>query len=105
MRAIIMCGGKGTRIAAMEASVPKPMIRLCGKPVLEHQLEWLKRQGIEEAVLVTGHLGHVIRDYFGDGSGILADSGEASGTLRRASRLGRQAPFIISERIKRRIFC
>ncbi len=83
MRAIIMCGGKGTRIAAMEASVPKPMIRLCGKPVLEHQLEWLKRQGIEEAVLVTGHLGHVIRDYFGDGSGILADSGEASGIRLR----------------------
>ena len=83
MRAIIMAGGKGTRIAAMEASVPKPMIRLCGKPVLEYQLEWLKSQGIEEAVLVIGHLGHVIKEYFGSGSNITPVAGESFGMRLR----------------------
>lgn len=83
MRAIIMAGGKGTRIAAMEASVPKPMVRLCGKPVLEYQLEWLKSQGIEEAVLVIGHLGHVIKEYFGSGSNISPVTGESFGMRLR----------------------
>lgn len=83
MRAIIMSGGKGTRIAAMEASVPKPMIRLCGKPVLEYQLEWLKSQGIEEAVLVIGHLGHVIKEYFGNGSKLSPATGKSFGMRLR----------------------
>lgn len=68
MIAVIMAGGKGTRIASVSTEVPKPMIPLCGKPVLEWQLECLKAQNITEILLVTGHLHQVILDYFGDGS-------------------------------------
>ena len=68
MKIVIMAGGKGTRIASVNAEVPKPMIEILGKPILEYQLDCLKAQGCTEFILVVGHLGHVIRDYFGDGS-------------------------------------
>ena len=63
-----MAGGKGTRIASINSEVPKPMITICGKPILEWQIENLKACGLTDITLVTGHLGHVIRNYFGDGS-------------------------------------
>ena len=66
--AVIMAGGKGTRISSLRADIPKPMIEVCGKPVLEHQIICLKENGIRQIVLVTGHLGQVIENYFGDGS-------------------------------------
>lgn len=68
MKAVIMAGGKGTRIASIANDIPKPMIRICGKPILEHQIECLKRNGLVDITLVIGHLGHFIREYFGDGS-------------------------------------
>lgn len=68
MKAVIMAGGKGTRIASMVSDVPKPMIRLCGKPILQWELECLARNGITDITLVTGHLGRFIRDYFADGA-------------------------------------
>jgi D-glycero-D-manno-heptose 1,7-bisphosphate phosphatase len=63
-----MAGGKGTRIAPVAPDIPKPMIPLHGKPILEHQIECLKRYGLRDIIIVLGHLGHVIRDHFGDGS-------------------------------------
>lgn len=68
MIAVIMAGGRGTRIASVNSEVPKPMIPLGGKPVLEYQIEALRRHGIGEIILVVGYLGHIIRSYFGDGS-------------------------------------
>ena len=68
MQTVIMAGGKGTRIASVNAEVPKPMLEVCGKPILEHQIEVLKRQKLTDIVLVIGYLGSVIRDYFQDGS-------------------------------------
>ncbi|NBH14503.1 HAD-IIIA family hydrolase [Lachnospiraceae bacterium] len=62
-----MAGGKGTRIASIADDIPKPMIRIQGKPVLEHQLNVLKSQGIHEATIVVGHLGSIIQEYFQDG--------------------------------------
>ena len=67
MKIVIMAGGKGTRIASVNSEVPKPMIEILGKPILEYQIEMLKAQGYTEFVLVIGHLGHVIRQYFSDG--------------------------------------
>lgn len=67
MKTVIMAGGKGTRIASVASDVPKPMIKIDGKPILEHQIENLKACGLTEIILVVGHLGDVIRDYFGDG--------------------------------------
>ncbi|MBQ8439947.1 MAG: HAD-IIIA family hydrolase, partial [Clostridia bacterium] len=68
MKVVIMAGGKGTRIASVNSEVPKPMIPLLEKPILEHQIDCLKKQGYTDIILVVGHLGHVIRDYFADGS-------------------------------------
>ena len=63
-----MAGGKGTRIASVRSDVPKPMINICGKPILEHQIENLKNCGLTDIILVIGYLGDKIKDYFGDGS-------------------------------------
>lgn len=67
MHTVIMAGGKGTRIAQVRADVPKPMMPVLGKPILEHQLEVLKRQGYTEVTFVIGHLGEQIKQYFGTG--------------------------------------
>lgn len=67
MKVVIMAGGKGTRIASVNSDVPKPMIPICGKPILEWQIENLKACGLTDITLVIGYLGHVIKEYFGDG--------------------------------------
>ena len=63
-----MAGGKGTRIASVRNDVPKPMINICGKPILEHQIDNLKACGLTDIILVIGYLGDKIKEYFGDGS-------------------------------------
>lgn len=68
MKTVIMAGGRGTRIAAVAGDIPKPMIPVGGKPVLQSEVESLVAQGFREIILTVGHLGHIIRDYFGDGS-------------------------------------
>lgn len=67
MKVVIMAGGKGTRIATVNSEVPKPMIRILDKPVLEYQIDCLRAQGFDDIILVIGHLGHVIKDYFRNG--------------------------------------
>ena len=67
MKTVIMAGGKGTRIASINADVPKPMIEICGKPILEYQIECLKKQNLTDIILVIGHLGNVIEEYFKNG--------------------------------------
>jgi len=68
MKTVIMAGGKGTRVAEIVGDIPKPMIQICGKPILEYQIECLKKNKLTEIILVIGHLGQYIKDYFGDGS-------------------------------------
>lgn len=68
MKTVIMAGGKGTRIASVRNDVPKPMISIYGKPILEYQIENLKVCGLTDITLVIGYLGDKIKDYFGDGS-------------------------------------
>ena len=75
MLVVIMAGGKGTRIASVKSDVPKPMIPICGKPILEWQIENLKACGLSDITLVIGYLGHVIMDYFGDGRKFGVDIG------------------------------
>lgn len=79
MKTVIMAGGKGTRIASVARDIPKPMIPIAGKPVLEHELECLREQGFTDVILTVSHLGHVIMDYFGDGSGISPATGKPFG--------------------------
>ena len=70
MKVVIMAGGKGTRISSVASDIPKPMIKIEGKPVLEHEVECLRDQGFTDIIITVSHLGDVIIDYFGDGSGI-----------------------------------
>lgn len=68
MLAIIMAGGRGTRISSVASDIPKPMIPICGVPVLEREIECLRRQGFTDIMLTVSHMGEVIMDYFKDGS-------------------------------------
>lgn len=69
MQAVIMAGGKGTRLAALtKDEIPKPMVLLKGKPLLEWQIEQLRKNGITEIIMIIGHLGNKIREYFENGS-------------------------------------
>ncbi len=65
--AVIMAGGKGTRIREVNSEVPKPMIPLLGKPILQYEIETLQKQDITDIVLVIGYLGEQISSYFGNG--------------------------------------
>ena len=76
MKTVIMAGGKGTRISSVASDIPKPMIKIEGKPVLEHELECLRDQGFTDIILTVSHLGDIIIDYFGDGSGISPVTGK-----------------------------
>ena len=67
MKAVIMAGGKGTRIRSVASDIPKPMIPVLDKPVLEYQIENLKKCGITEIILVTGYLNESVSSYFGNG--------------------------------------
>lgn len=69
MKVVIMAGGRGTRISSVASDIPKPMIKIEGKPILEHELECLRDQGLKDIILTVGYLGNIIIDYFGDGSG------------------------------------
>jgi D,D-heptose 1,7-bisphosphate phosphatase len=69
MKTVIMAGGRGTRIASVASDIPKPMIPLCGKPILEYQIDCLKRCGLTDITIVVGHLGHIIKEHFGSGFG------------------------------------
>ena len=79
MKAVIMAGGKGTRISSVASDIPKPMIKIENKPVLEHEIECLRDQGFTDLIITVSHLGHIIMDYFGDGSKISPATGKAFG--------------------------
>lgn len=68
MKTVIMAGGRGTRISSVASDIPKPMIKIEGKPVLEHEIECLRDQGFADLIITVSHLGSIIMDYFGDGS-------------------------------------
>ena len=63
MQAIILCGGKGTRLSALYADRPKILVPVAGRPFLAWQLEWLARGGVTDVHLAAGHLAAVLRDW------------------------------------------
>lgn len=79
MKTVIMAGGKGTRISSLFKDIPKPMINIDGRPVLEHEIDHLREQGFDDIIITVSHLGNVIMDYFGDGSGISPATGRPFG--------------------------
>lgn len=67
MKTVIMAGGKGTRISELFPDIPKPLIPISGKPVLQLEIESLRDQGFKEFILTVGYKAKKIIDYFGDG--------------------------------------
>ena len=70
MKAVILAAGKGTRMKDLTQEVPKPMLGVEGRPILEHILEGLKTAGIREVFIVTGWHAEVIENHFGDGGSL-----------------------------------
>jgi UDP-N-acetylglucosamine diphosphorylase / glucose-1-phosphate thymidylyltransferase / UDP-N-acetylgalactosamine diphosphorylase / glucosamine-1-phosphate N-acetyltransferase / galactosamine-1-phosphate N-acetyltransferase len=67
MEAVILAAGKGTRMGDLTNEVPKPMLLVQGKPILQHIIEGLRDAGIRDVFIVTGHRADVIEDHFRDG--------------------------------------
>jgi mannose-1-phosphate guanylyltransferase / phosphomannomutase len=68
MKAVIMAGGEGTRLRPQTSNLPKPMLPLVGRPMMEHIVSLLRRHGITDIVVTVAFLPNAIRSYFGDGS-------------------------------------
>ncbi len=103
MKAVIMAGGFGTRIHPLTISMPKPMIPLVNRPIMEHIVNLLKQHGITDLVLLLFHQPEVIKKYFGDGSefGVhityvtpLEDYGTAGAVKAAARHLGERFMII-----------
>jgi NDP-sugar pyrophosphorylase family protein len=67
MKAVIQCGGKGLRLRPYTTILPKPLMPVGSKPVLELLLRWLRRNGMREIYITIGYLGPLIRSFCGDG--------------------------------------
>jgi dTDP-glucose pyrophosphorylase len=65
---VIMAGGQGSRMLPHTENCPKPLLKVEGKPILEHIIERAREDGFQHFVLATHYLGEMIEDYFGDGS-------------------------------------
>lgn len=104
MKAIVLCGGKGTRLRPYTHTVPKPMLMLGRKPILEYTIDHLSREGFKDIILATGHFGEQIEEYFKDGKkfGVKieysrehAELGDA-GSIRNAAQLLKgKEPFLV----------
>ena len=66
--AVILAGGKGTRLSKLRNDIPKPMMPVLDKPLLEYQIQLLKKHGFKKVWLIVNHLYEHIENYFGDGS-------------------------------------
>jgi NDP-sugar pyrophosphorylase family protein len=67
MKAVILAGGKGTRMGEMTMEIPKPMLTIGGQPVLEHQVELLRKYNITDITILVNYLKDSIIDHFGNG--------------------------------------
>lgn len=100
---VIMAGGQGSRLRPHTDSCPKPLLPVAGKPMLEHIIERAKADGFQRFVLAIHYLGHMIEDYFGDGSRwqVTIDYLREESPLGTAGAIGLlnprpDAPFLVS---------
>lgn len=100
---VIMAGGQGNRLRPHTANCPKPLLPVGGKPMLEHIIERARAEGFRHFVLAIHYLGHMIEDYFGDGSRwqVRIDYLRESSPLGTAGAIGLlsprpEAPFLVS---------
>jgi len=104
MQSVILAGGLATRLRPVTQKIPKSMIKLCGKPFLEYQIELLKDNGVFDIVLCIGCLGFQIKEYFGDGKRFeveikYSEDGEkllgTAGALKKAERYLKDQFFLL----------
>lgn len=67
MDAVILAGGKGSRLGPLTKEVPKPMLLVKGRPLIRHQIELLKKYGLNNITISIGYLGKIIENYLKDG--------------------------------------
>jgi mannose-1-phosphate guanylyltransferase len=96
MKAVILTGGLGTRLQPYTLFVPKPMLPLGDKPLLEHTINWLKKNNIKSIVLCVSYLRKNIQDYFQDGKdfGVNIEYAIANKPLATAGQLKSAEKFI-----------
>jgi len=101
MKAIIMAGGEGTRLRPVSLNIPKPMVRLFDRPILEHTLDLLKRNDIRDACLTLRFLPQIITDHFADGhaDGIRITHQVEDTPLGTAGSVAACADFIAGEHV------
>lgn len=68
VKAVILAAGKGTRMKELTNEIPKPMLRVHGKPILQHIIEGIAAAGIRDIFIVTGYKAETIEGFFGDGA-------------------------------------
>lgn len=90
MKVVIIAGGQGTRIASVNSEIPKAMIPIGGKPIIEYEVELAKRYGYTDFLFIIGYLGDQIESFFGDGSrwGVHIDYFRETKPLGTAGALG-----------------
>ena len=96
MKAVISAGGLGTRLLPLTKKTPKPMLLLGKKPILEHLIDWNKKNGVKSIVLCVSHLRNTIEDYFEDGKrfGVNIEYAISNKPLATAGQLKTAEEFI-----------
>lgn len=99
---VILAAGVGSRIRPLSLSIPKPLLPVCNKPIIQYQIEEMKKIGIKDIIIVVGHLKKNIREYFKDGSelGVKISYVEQKQALGIAHAIGQledsiQNPFLL----------
>ena len=96
MKTVILAGGLGTRLQPYTTFLPKPMLPLGEKPILEHLIEWSKKNGVKSIVLCVSYLRKTIEDYFEDGKrfGVNIEYAVANKPLATAGQLKTAEKFV-----------
>jgi mannose-1-phosphate guanylyltransferase len=96
VKSVILAGGLGTRLQPYTTFLPKPMLPLGEKPILEHLIEWSKKNGVKSIVLCVSYLRKTIEDYFEDGKrfGVNIEYAVSNKPLATAGQLKTAEKFI-----------
>src|SRR3989344_1025431 len=96
MKAVIFCGGEGIRLRPLTLDVPKPLVPIQGKPVIEHLFDFIKEHGVQDIVLTTCYLKDKIREHYGKGEkfGVNIDYVEEEKLLGTANHIALAKPYL-----------
>ena len=94
-KGFILAGGKGTRLRPITHEIPKPMIPIKGRPILEHNIELLKKYDIRDIIISIGYKGDKIKEYFGNGSKF----GVKISYVEEKQALGTAGPLRLAEKM------